>query len=175
MTDVNSCCISLQEAVTQAAWHRLMLPLCCFQLANGSCSVLLTVFSLHYSRFPLFKSYSWISRDTCSEHISPTALLFGKVLWNIDCTCKVLEEFIIMLQAPRPIPMAHWLTSVCYITSSKAYLQEEGRFKQLDHLCICLCFPHSGIFNPWVNFSYICHSDTGPCNHNATGSVRVEG
>lgn len=53
-----------------------------------------------------------------------------------------------MLQALRPIPMAHWLTSVCYITSSKAYLQEEGGFKQLDHLYICLCFPHSDIFNP---------------------------
>jgi len=66
VTDVNSCCISLQEAVTQADWYRLMLPLCYFQLANDSRSVLLSVFTLHFSRLCFFKSYSWISRDTCS-------------------------------------------------------------------------------------------------------------
>lgn len=45
-----------------------------------------------------------------------------------------------MLQALRPIPMAYWSMLVWYITSCKAYLQEERRLKQLGHLCICLCF-----------------------------------
>lgn len=56
-----------------------------------------------------------------------------------------------MLQALRPVPMAYWLTSVCYITSSKAYLQEERRLKQIGHLYICLCLL-SLTFTPMSKF-----------------------
>lgn len=46
------------QVFSQADWHKLMLPLHYFQLANGSCSVILTVFILHFPRLSLFKSFS---------------------------------------------------------------------------------------------------------------------